>query len=173
MTSIHLKKIYIYIIILNIIIQIIIYYTNPVKIYVNYQNFIFHDIIFINNEYSYNINAPHIVLFTILFFSSRSITSVIIFGDDTKNENRINSLLHFQLINDNTRSTSNRNVHSKSMNYTHTHIYIYKIFPQTRRYPKGERVNDVFSGCRLCQNRYQSLVITRMRLHYSISSDVQ
>lgn len=126
MTSIHLKK-YIYIIILNIIIQIIIYYTNPVKIYVNYQNFIFHDIIFINNEYSYNINAPHIVLFTILFFSSRSITSVIIFGDDTKNENRINSLLHFQLINDNTRSTSNRNVHSKSMNYTHTYIkYFHK-----------------------------------------------
>lgn len=112
---------------MNIIIQIIIYYTNPVKIYVNYQNFIFHDIIFINNEYSYNINAPHIVLFTILFFSSRSITSVIIFGDDTKNENRINSLLHFQLINDNTRSTSNRNVHSKSMNYTHTYIkYFHK-----------------------------------------------
>lgn len=112
---------------MNIIIQIIIYYTNPVKIYVNYQNFIFHDIIFINNEYSYNINAPHIVLFTILFFSSRSITSVIIFGDDTKNENRINSLLHFQLINDNTRSTSNRNVHSKSMNYTHIYIkYFHK-----------------------------------------------
>lgn len=62
--SIHLKK---KLSILNIIIQIIIYYTNPVKIYVNYQNFIFHDTIFINNKYSYNINAPHIVLFTILF----------------------------------------------------------------------------------------------------------
>lgn len=42
---------------------------------------------------------------------------------NAKNENRINSLFHFQLINDNTRSTFNRNVHNKSMNYIYTKIF--------------------------------------------------